>query len=78
MSKHHFRKPVKAPERKSMAASPPGGNMGAAPSGDGTPFIPPAAGGTQPQTPPMGSAPMTNASRMAGRYGAQSPDDGSM
>ena len=76
MTKHHFRKPVKAPERKSMPPSPPGGQMGAAPSGDGTPFIPPAAGGSAPQA-PMG-APMSNAAKMKGRYGAQVPDDGSM
>jgi hypothetical protein len=83
VAKHHFRKPVKAPVRQSPEH---GSSVGNAPSGDGSPFIPPAAGGSAP-TPPMGTPmagggasppPMTTAARMKGRYGSQGDDDAGM
>lgn len=83
MAKHHFRKSHKTPTRASVAHQG-AGQMAAAPSGDGAPFIPPAAGGDQPQPAAMAGAPggappmMSPGARMKGRYGAPPPDDGGM
>lgn len=73
MAKHNFRKPVKAPEKKHHPVGAAGLHA-PAPSGDDSAFIPPAAGGQAP-TPPQGM-PMSNASRMSGRYGAPPPVPG--
>ena len=63
MAKHNFRKPVKAPEKKHHPVGAAGLHA-PAPSGDDSAFIPPEG------------MPMSNASRMSGRYGAPPPVPG--